>query len=421
MRETSRPLKVVWISASVFADNEEKQSGVWQKALALRLAQYAEVELSNISYQYKSKDVVLSEFGNIKQWGLPKVGKIKNGFPPKATCDVFRKIIAELNPDIIHIWGSENPFKLLPFEKDVPGVKVLSMQGVLHSIAENLMHGLSRTDLLSTLGIHELIKRDSLFDIKKSFEYNGMLEKQMIRSCNYIITQSEWTTSQIRPINLSAVHFRINRVLRLQFLNAENWLHFNHSTPVVYSAAVGYSLKGLHILIKALAVVKKEFPDVQLRLAGAVGRTDFLGNGYIRFIRRLIDKVGVKDNVVWLGAIPAATIVAELQNASVFVHPSFIESYSLVVAEAMAVGTPSVISRAGAMPELAMDQKEALFFTPGDYKQCAQSIIQLLSDNTYSRQISTAAIHRTAQRNTDIDTPKEQLEIYKKILDLESK
>lgn len=413
-------MKILWVSATIFTEDHEKQSGVWQKSLAMQLSKLPDIELYNISYHKAESYVAEYQFAGIKQWGIKRQGKNKKGYPPKKVCMLFKELILKINPDIVHVWGSENPFKLLPFDNSFPGIKVLSMQGVLGSIAENLFNGLTNRDLISTIGIRELIKRESLFSERRSFFEEALTEEKIIANCDHIITQSEWTESQIININPSVKTYRIHRVLRADIVNSAKWTDVEHDKPIIYSAAVGYTLKGLHVLIKALAIVKVYYPNVELRLAGLTGRTDFLGEGYLRYIHRLINKNNLKSNVKWLGALDAKQISENLQNASVFVNPSFIESYSLVVAEAMTIGTPSVISYAGAMPELAEPNKEALFFTPGDYKSCACLITKLLNDSVLSQHISIHAQLRAATRNTDNKTVERQVSIYREILSSEN-
>ena len=64
-------------------------------------------------------------------------------------------------------------------------------------------------------------------------------------------------------------------------------------------------------------------------------------------------------------------MIGELLNCNVCVMPSFIETYCLAFAEAMMVGVPVVVSFAGAMPELAEHNKEAMFYNPLDHITCA--------------------------------------------------
>lgn len=408
-------MKVLWVSLRLFSDEEEKQTAVWLKSLAIKIAESDNLILGNISSSGKNGKVVQCDYGKIRQWAVP-VKKIRSsGYPDKDTTNAFYKVVCEFDPDIVQVWGSENPFRLLPFDSGLPGVKVLTMQGVMSSIHPVLFQGLTFLEILSTIGIRELIKRRSLFTVKKSFVKISRFEETMIKKSQYIITQSEWTDSQIRSVNSSAVSFKTHRVLREEFYSAPRWNEFEHSRPVLYSAAIGYSLKGLHVLIKALALVKHEFPDVELRLAGATGRRDFLGDGYLRYILRLAKTLQVSDNIVWLGAVSANEIIENLQQASVFINPSFVESYSMVVAEAMAIGTPSVISFAGAMPELAVNNVEALYFTPADYHQLAYHIVKLLVDKQLSDRISLAAQQRAESRLKDFDTVKNQMGIYNSI------
>lgn len=411
-------MNILWVSARIFDDTEETQSGVWIKAMAMKLVSHPDLTLGNVSCQTGIVEVIPCDYNKIRQWAFPCEKNRSKGYPSQATEMLFEKVINDFKPDIIQIWGSENPFKLMPFESRFPGAKVLTMQGVLSSMGPNCLRGMSIKEMLSTIGLKEIITGRSIFSIAKSFFYDGQIENEMISKSDFIISQSDWTDSQVRSIKPSAKLYRTHRALRAKFLDCDRWLVFKHDKHFIYSAAVGYSWKGLHILIKAVALVKVQYPSVELRLAGSVGRSDFLGDGYYRMILRMIKRYNLENNVTWLGAITASEIVENLQQASVFVNPSYVESYSNAFAEAMSVGTPSVVSFAGAMPELAENNKEALFFTPGDYKRCAFLVIQLLSNNELSKEISRNAFKKALERNVHFDILEEQYEIYKDIINI---
>jgi len=410
-------MKVLWVSLRLFDDNDEKQTAVWLKALANKLSLFPDLQLGNISIGKDINQIQRCDFENINQWALPPFSINKQGLPDSSICEAYNTILKEFKPDIIQIWGSENPLKMLPFINSYPAAKVLTMQGVMASIADKSLIGISFNDLIRTFGIRELIKRENIYSTAKSFDKEAKLENEMIRKSDFIITQSNWTDSQIKHLNKGAKYFRVQRELRPEFIKVDKkWTEIQHNQPIIYSAAVGYTLKGLHILIKALAIVKSYYPTIELRLAGAIGRKDWLGDGYLRLILKYIKVNNLENNVIWLGAISSKEIITNLQEASVFVNPSFVESYSMVVAEAMAIGTPAVISYAGAMPELAEDKKEALFFTPGDFKQLASCIISLLGNTDLSKNISLAAQVRANLRLNHIDNVLEQYQIYEEII-----
>jgi len=409
-------MRILWITSKYLSHTEDRNSGVWVKSLGVLLAKNPGIKLMSITVDKNLSIPEFNEYENILQWKIPLKRVNKKGYPDAKAQYFFYKIVNSYSPDIIHIWGSENPLRLFPFDSKIPGKKVLAMQGVLSSIAPVVWAGLRFRDVLSTLGLREIITRNGVFFDRKSFAWAGEMEIKMIKKSEFIITQSAWTESQIKHFNPSAVLYRIERPLRLEFLSAAKWSAFEHPQPIIYSAAIGYSIKGLHVLIEALKIVKNNIPSVMLHLAGGVGRLDFLGDGYLRWIRRLIEKYRLERNVVWLGAISANDIIKQLQHASVFVNPSFIESYSLALSEAMYIGTPSVVSFAGAMPELADNNVEALFFSPGDYKRCADLIETVLTNETVAKKLSQNAIQRAKKRNNSIEVANRQIDIYRDIL-----
>ena len=405
-------MKVLWISHTLFSETKEISSGVWQKSLALEMLEYRNVCLGNVAPNRSTSNLEYNKFQTIEQWGIPTSNKLKYS-------DYYLDIIEKFQPDVVHVWGAENFLKLTPFKCKTKVPTILFMQGVLDSIAPVLLKSLSFYEAWQTIGIRELISRNNVFKLQKSFVEEGAIESKMIESTPYIAVQSDWTLSQIKHLNPNAHYFKVNRALREEFVQCRKWSEFNHNQPIIYTASIGFPLKGTDTLIKALSIVKLKYPNVQLRIAGAVGRKDFLAEGYIRHLIKLIGKHNLTNNIVWLNAINASEIVKNLQEASIFVNPSIIESYSLVLAEAMAVGTPAVVSYAGAMPELAEPNKEALFFTPMDYKNCAYQILNILENSTLAHDLSKNAVKRTHKRNQDISLSEAHIKIYEEVINLE--
>ena len=99
------------------------------------------------------------------------------------------------------------------------------------------------------------------------------------------------------------------------------------------------------------------------------------------------------------------------------VQTSFVESYSLAVAEAQVVGVPSIISYAGAMPELATNRESGLFYSPGDYISCAARMIELIEDEKLVNKLSDCAYELAHKRNDNEVVLSKQLNIYNKIME----
>ena len=74
---------------------------------------------------------------------------------------------------------------------------------------------------------------------------------------------------------------------------------------------------------------------------------------YVASLHALADELGIADDVVWVGGVPLEETVHFYRAASVFVYPSFNETFGLPILEAMACGCPVVTSDRSAMPETA--------------------------------------------------------------------
>ncbi|HEX2972065.1 MAG TPA: glycosyltransferase [Tepidisphaeraceae bacterium] len=94
--------------------------------------------------------------------------------------------------------------------------------------------------------------------------------------------------------------------------------------------------KGLDMLIPAMAKVKT--PDAILVIIGPDPW------GYGQTIKDLIQQHGIGDRTIFVGQVPADVRIAAFTDADIFVLPSYQENFGIAVAEALAAGTPVVIS-----------------------------------------------------------------------------
>ena len=144
-------------------------------------------------------------------------------------------------------------------------------------------------------------------------------------------------------------------------------------------------------LLRAFAHVAGRYPDVQLWLAGDGPRRKDL-------LRQRKD-LGLEDRVVFLGA---RHDVPELMRAAdVFVLPSRYEGFGLVVAEAMASGTPVVATDAGGVAEVL--NGAGILVPVGDDDALAQGLVEALSMDAGRVAAMTAAARRQVEDRLDIE------------------
>jgi len=230
--------------------------------------------------------------------------------------------------------------------------------------------------------------------------------------------QSDWVKCQVSIINPEANYYYTKIMLRDSFYKALPWEYkIPRDNPIIFSscsAAVSY--KGLHVLLKAIAVLKIKYPNIQLNLAGNINVGNRLQDGYSLFLNMLIKRYDLKDNVKFLGSLNENQIIDQLNKSNVCVVPSFIETYCLAFAEAMMIGIPSVVSYAGAMPELAINNEEALFYNSIDYRHCATLIDKLIQNQELAESLSKKSRKRRLLENDRNEVLKKQLDIYGSLL-----
>lgn len=413
-------MRVLWFSNALFSREKIKNTGTWLYTMSEALVSHG-IELVNISQSYRVKTVSRCDVGDIKQWVLPTF-KLHHGLPNvkhiKEICD----IVESVRPDIIHVWGIENYWGLLTARGYIKGNVLLEIQGIRETCARVFYGGLTFPEVVSTIKTKEFIKPSiSLPFQKRKFRRWSRYEREIISGHKYINTQSDWVRSWVfKFMSPDANYFETDLIVRSQFLESKPWeirVH-DESMPVLFTlSSEAHAYKGLHDGIKGVAILKKKYPNISFRIAGnfEINRPNYKKNGYTKYLLSLIRKYGLSDNVKFLGALDAEALCQEMREADLMLQTSYVESYSLALVEAMAVGVPCVVSYAGAMPELARDGVEALYYTPSDYFKLAFLADKIICDKQLSASLSQNARKLSQRRNSPKSVVENQINIYNKV------
>jgi glycosyltransferase involved in cell wall biosynthesis len=164
-----------------------------------------------------------------------------------------------------------------------------------------------------------------------------------------------------------------------------------------------YVQKNLHTLMRALATVKKSFPDIVLKIAGRPIDAEYMAE-----LRAVIAAEDLTDSVEFLGMCSTDQLLHLYQDCKLFVFPSTVETFGNPLVEAMACGAPIVSSNSAAMPEILGNA--AVFFDPLDENDMANRIGSLLADDAARERLTRNALTRaqrfswqlTAQQTADV-------------------
>lgn len=121
--------------------------------------------------------------------------------------------------------------------------------------------------------------------------------------------------------------------------------------------------KGYDLLINSLPTLIELVPEARLVTAvgGEDSSQDAAGSDELR---KLTEELGVSDKVIWRNYVPAEELPDWYRAAAVFALSSRYEPFGMTVIEAMACGTPSVITVHGGLFEVVDFGKHALYADP---------------------------------------------------------
>jgi glycosyltransferase involved in cell wall biosynthesis len=142
-----------------------------------------------------------------------------------------------------------------------------------------------------------------------------------------------------------------------------------------------YKTKGLEILIKAAKEVVKSNPKAKFVI---------IGDGKLRpQLENKISKYNLENNVILKGRIPNA--YKYLKAFDLFVLPSLKEGFPWIILEAMAAELPIIATKVGALPEIITNKEDGVIVTPGNQKELAESIKEIIENQTESRAMGIKA------------------------------
>jgi mannosylfructose-phosphate synthase len=121
--------------------------------------------------------------------------------------------------------------------------------------------------------------------------------------------------------------------------------------------------KGYDLLLNALPALFTLVPEA--RLVAAVGGDESAqDDAGVAELRQLAQELGVIDRIKWVQYVPDEDLANYYRAAAVFAMPSRYEPFGMVAIEAMACGTPTVITVHGGLFELVDFGRQALYADP---------------------------------------------------------
>jgi glycogen(starch) synthase len=144
--------------------------------------------------------------------------------------------------------------------------------------------------------------------------------------------------------------------------------------------------KGFDLLLRGFAQVAADHPDVTLAIGG--------DGSQLAELRLLATDLKLEDRVRFLGRLSREQVAATMAGAELFVMPSRLEPFGIVLLEAWRAGRPVIATSIGGPPEFVDEGRTGLLVDPFDTAALARALDRLLGDQALRAAMGAAARER---------------------------
>ncbi len=168
--------------------------------------------------------------------------------------------------------------------------------------------------------------------------------------------------------------------------------------------------KGYDLLIESLNVIKKDYPNFQMKIAG--------DGPYRNKLESMIDQYSLRDNVFILGELHYNDIPKFYNSINLYTQPSISEALSITLQEAMASSLPILASNAGGIPEVIDHNETGILFEKGNRKELIIGLKKIIDmDITQKKEMGKRARERSIKKFDIKKTAHLLNNIYNSIID----
>ena len=300
----------------------------------------------------------------------------------------IHKILDAIQPDIIHLFGAENPY-----------------------YASALLDNCGKSIIIAQLQtlMNDPIFRDNYPIDSDSYEYRSEIERKLINKADYIATPVEKYRQIIKHvIKPNAQFLNISLALKDPIVMEESDKQFDF---VYFAACID---KAADLAIEAFSIAYKERPFIKLDI---IGGYDIEFKHYLDY---LIRKYGIVDSVTFEGSLPTHNdVLKQIRKSRFALLPLKVDITSSTIREAMSNGLPVATTDTGPLgtQQLNLNRENVLISPIGNHRALANNMVRLLDDNYLAETLRQNAFLTRSEANSNEMTIKRYVETYKACLE----
>lgn len=338
----------------------------------------------------------------------------------------LEEIIRKFSPDILHCFGTEYPHTLAAVKAfDRRERTLIGIQGLCSIYARYFRADLP-DDVWKRITFRDRVKQDDLRRQYEKYVQRGVYEIEAVQRAGHITGRTGWDKKYTGEWNPQAKYHFMNETLRSNFYEGI-WREEACKKHSIFLSQGDYPIKGLHYMLRAMPEILREYPDVEIYVAGnsiiktaaEKGINGLKGKlkleSYGKYILQLMKETGTLRKVHFLGRLNAEQMKKQYLGSHVFVCPSSIENSPNSVGEAMLLGVPTVCADVGGIADIFADRVDGLLYPAGDVGKLAEAVKIMFSGGERVEAYEKAERLHAAKTHDAQKNYERLMEIYREI------
>ncbi len=319
----------------------------------------------------------------------------------------LKQIVADVNPDLIHVHGTEENFGLVIPMVSVPSI--LSVQGILMPISEKYFSGIPQS----------IITKFETWKSKYSlhselFSFNDMLarakrERIIYSEAKYIIGRTDWDRRIASLLSPKAKYIVGNEMLRDSFYSHKWSTKHTNNTLRIVTINSGGIYKGFETIFSTANILEL-FGEFSFEWI-VIGQSE--DDNLVRIAKKW--KRYNSKSITFVGRKTEQQIIDIMLNSDVYCQVSHIENSPNSVCEAMLLGMPIIATFAGGTSSILLDKSEGLLVQDGDPYAMAGALKELHENYRSALEFGSNAYIKAHKRHNKETITLNLLETYIKI------
>ena len=296
-----------------------------------------------------------------------------------------RTLVKEINPEIVHVIGAENPYyslALLDIPDKIP--TIIQLQALLDRLVENIANQFE----------------------KNNIAYKGRLERQIIEKAEYVGTGVDDFKEYIKKVIKPEA-----KILDVS-LAMGNEINLTEDVKVydfVYFAAGINENKAGDVALKSFAIAHQLHPEITLNIIGKIDE------GFRKILDEIISKNRLENAVFIEGKLPTHNdVISQIRKSKYALLPLKYDFVPNTIREAMSNGLPVVTTiTENGTTKLNEKRESVLLSKPDDHNAIAKNMIKLIENPSLAETLRKNAAISEEERINNYDMMLKWADLYK--------